>query len=83
MSIQKVLFGKDLLCQAKSGTGKTAVFVLSILNLLKTPKNPFQCVVICPTRELAFQIDKEFNRLGKYINGLVTQRIYGGVPLYP
>lgn len=59
--------------------GKTAVFVLSVLHSIKVPGDPFQCLVLCNTRELAFQISKEFERLGKYIQGLRIQAVYGGV----
>lgn len=74
-----ILYGVDLLCQAKSGTGKTAVFVLGILQNTKVGPEPFQTLVLCNTRELAFQIAKEFERLGKYIQGLKVATIYGGV----
>lgn len=79
--IPKILFGDDLLCQAKSGMGKTAVFVLGVLHSIKIPGDPFQCLVLCPTRELAIQITKEFDRLGKFITGLRTIQLMGGVSL--
>lgn len=59
--------------------GKTAVFVLGVLHNIKIPGDPFQILVLCHTRELAFQISKEFERMGKYINGLKTATLYGGV----
>lgn len=71
--------GEDLLCQAKSGMGKTAVFVLGVLHSLNLSGDPFQCMVICNTRELAFQINSKFERLGKYMEGLRTMVVYGGV----
>lgn len=52
--IPNAIHGKDLLCQAKAGTGKTAVFVLSVLNQLPADAKPFSCLVLCHTRELAF-----------------------------
>lgn len=67
------------MCQAKSGTGKTAVFVLGILHSLVLPGEPFQCLVITNARELALQITKDFDRLGKYLEGLRTQMILGGM----
>lgn len=79
--IYYIIYGVDLLCQAKSGTGKTAVFVLGILQNTKVEQEPFQTLVICNTRELAFQITKEFERLGKYIQGLKVATIYGGVDI--
>lgn len=59
--------------------GKTAVFVLGVLHSIVLPGEPFQCMVICNTRELAFQICKEFERLGKYLEELRTMVVYGGV----
>lgn len=60
----------DILCQAKSGMGKTAVFVLATLQQMELPENqlPQVCVlVMCHTRELAFQISKEYERFSKYM----------------
>lgn len=47
---------QDVLCQAKSGMGKTAVFVISILQNLEPKKGVVQALVLCHTRELAFQV---------------------------
>jgi ATP-dependent RNA helicase UAP56/SUB2 len=66
-TIPQALQGQDILCQAKSGMGKTAVFVISILNQIATEGEnyePHQCIVTCHTRELAHQIFKDFKRLG-------------------
>ena len=46
----------DVLCQAKSGMGKTAVFVLSVLQQLEPQENQVAAVIVCHTRELAFQV---------------------------
>lgn len=46
----------DVLCQAKSGMGKTAVFVLSVLQQLEPVNGQVAAVVICHTRELAYQV---------------------------
>ena len=59
--------------------GKTAVFVLGVLQALQIPGDSFQALVLCHTRELAHQISKEFERLGKFIEGLKIATIYGGV----
>lgn len=56
----------DVLCQAKSGMGKTAVFVLATLHQL-VPKGKVQVLVLANVRELAFQIGHEFNRFSKYL----------------
>lgn len=69
-AIPHALQGRDILCQAKSGMGKTAVFVISILNQLVPGENkeidPHCCIVTCHTRELAHQIHKDFKRLSRY-----------------
>jgi len=59
--------------------GKTAVFVLSILHQIDFDGDKPQCLVLCHTRELAFQITKEFERLGKYFLAMKTETLYGGV----
>jgi superfamily II DNA/RNA helicase len=61
--------------------GKTAVFVISILNRLQKDPKPLSALILCHARELAHQISKEFNRLGKYRLDLKTETIYGGVPI--
>ena len=50
------LGGEQLICQAKSGTGKTAVFVLAGLNTINTDSDNVECLVITNTRELAQQV---------------------------
>ena len=78
------ILGEDLICQAKSGMGKTAVFVIAVLHQLDMKKaDPLQCLVLAHTRELAFQIHKEFERLGRYIYGLRCELFLGGYPLQP
>ena len=74
------LIGVDVLCQAKSGMGKTAVFVLSVLHRLESECDPVSALILCHTRELAYQIEKEFKRFNKYIN-FKTAVIYGGQPI--
>jgi ATP-dependent RNA helicase UAP56/SUB2 len=70
-----------MLTQAKSGMGKTAVFVLTILHSLPKDAPPVSALVLCHTRELAYQIHKEFVRLGKYIKELKSRVFYGGEPI--
>ena len=58
----------DVICQAKSGMGKTAVFVLTTLQQLDlTQSGDVLVVVLCHTRELAFQIQNEYDRFSKYM----------------
>jgi len=61
--------------------GKTAVFVLTILQRLSKDAPPLSALVLCHTRELAYQINKEFIRLGKYLKEIKTRVIYGGEPI--
>lgn len=72
--------GVDILCQAKSGMGKTAVFVLTVLDQLDENPEPVSAIIMGHTRELAFQIKKEFDRFTKYFKNVTTEVIYGGVP---
>lgn len=61
--------------------GKTAVFCISVLNRLQKDPNPISALVLCHTRELAHQISKEFERLGKYRHDVRAETLYGGVPM--
>ena len=65
--IPQAVLGMDILCQAKSGMGKTAVFVLATLQQLELTENQVYVLVMCHTRELAFQISKEYERFSKYM----------------
>lgn len=71
--------GIDVLCQAKAGMGKTAVFVLTTLNRMEqiAEKDKISCLVLANTRELAFQISKEFDRFSTNL-GYKTLTIIGG-----
>ena len=77
-SIPPILQGRDVIGLAQTGTGKTAAFVLPILqHLMKAPGKKVRAAIITPTRELAEQINGIINRLGKY-TGLKSIAIYGG-----
>jgi len=77
--IPQAILGTDVLCQAKSGMGKTAVFVLAVLQQLVPIDGQVSCLVLCHTRELAYQICHEFDRFKKYVAGVKTGVFYGGV----
>jgi ATP-dependent RNA helicase UAP56/SUB2 len=80
--IPQAMLGQHILCQAKSGMGKTAVFVLSVLQQLEETSDKYvQCVVMCHTRELAYQISNEFNRFSKYMPWVKTAVFYGGISI--
>lgn len=65
--IPQAMLGMDIICQAKSGMGKTAVFVLATLQQLQPVDGEVSVLVMCHTRELAFQISKEYERFSKYL----------------
>ena len=78
-ALPAALAGKDLIATAQTGTGKTAVFVLPILQKLLTgPRNRTRALIITPTRELAEQIHESIRDLG-YGTNLRSATIYGGV----
>jgi ATP-dependent RNA helicase UAP56/SUB2 len=79
-AIPQAVLGGDIICQAKSGMGKTAVFVLATLHQLNVEDgDKVSCLVLCHTRELAFQIAHEYERFSKYLPSVKTAVFYGGV----
>merc|ERR1712087_987494 len=79
--IPQAILGMDVLCQAKSGMGKTAVFVLSTMQQLEPVDGQVSVVVMCHTRELAFQISKEYERFSKYLEQTKIAVFFGGMPV--
>lgn len=79
--IPQSILGVDILCQAKSGMGKTAVFVLATLQQVDAVPGEVAVVVLCHTRELAFQIKNEYARFSKYLPDVRSEVFYGGTPL--
>jgi len=77
--IPQAVLGFDIICQAKSGMGKTAVFVLATLHQLSPVDGEIHVVVLCHTRELAFQIQREYQRFAKYLPDVKSRVFYGGV----
>ena len=85
-AIPAAIAGKDIIGCAQTGTGKTAAFVLPILDRLsheQPPKRRFiRSLILTPTRELALQIEKSILRYGRFLN-LRTLAVYGGVNIKP
>ncbi|CAM9278247.1 unnamed protein product [Choristocarpus tenellus] len=79
--IPQAILGVDIICQAKSGMGKTAVFVLATLHQLNPQPGEVSCVVLCHTRELAWQIAREYERFCKHLPEVKVAVIYGGMSL--
>jgi len=85
-SIPVILQKKDLLGCAQTGTGKTAAFVLPLLQMIYQQQlvkkdNRIKALVLTPTRELAIQIGENIRSYGRYLN-VRSQVIFGGVPQY-
>jgi ATP-dependent RNA helicase RhlE len=80
-AIPHVLAGRDVFGCAQTGTGKTAAFVIPLLQLMQEEnrKNSLRTLIIAPTRELALQITDTVRLLGQY-TGLKFAAIFGGVP---
>lgn len=77
-AIPLILEGRDLIACAQTGTGKTAAFILPILNkLAENPTQTTNTLVVCPTRELAIQIEKQVQGFGYFV-GVSSIAVYGG-----
>jgi ATP-dependent RNA helicase UAP56/SUB2 len=79
--IPQSILGIDVICQAKSGLGKTAVFVLSTLQQIEPTDGECSVLVMCHTRELAYQIKNEYNRFSKYMPEIRTAVFFGGISM--
>ena len=80
-SLPLTLAGKDLIAQAKTGSGKTAAFTLPLLMNLNPRRFAVQALVLCPTRELADQVTQEIRRLARAEDNIKTLTLCGGVPV--
>jgi ATP-dependent RNA helicase RhlE len=89
-AIPLVLQGRDLLAAAQTGTGKTAAFVLPILDRMREHANtsfsparhPVRVLILVPTRELAMQVDASVRTYGRTVP-LRSTVVYGGIPIEP
>ena len=80
-AIPVLLEGRDLIGVAQTGTGKTAAYLLPVLDKLATgnlPKDAVHCIIMAPTRELAQQIDQQMQGFSYYIDNVSSVPIYGG-----
>ena len=77
------LGGKDLIAQAKTGSGKTAAFGIPLLNKLEVKSFVVQGLVMCPTRELSNQVAEELRRLARFQQNIKIVTLCGGVPMRP
>ena len=80
-AIPKILEGHDLMGIAQTGTGKTAAYLLPVLDELSHgnyPQDSVNCIIMAPTRELAQQIDQQVEGFAYYLNGVSSVAVYGG-----
>ena len=76
MAIPPIMEGKDVIGKAESGSGKTLAFAIPIVEKIKYPKN-IQVLILTPTRELAEQVCREIQKVGKYTH-VRSLAVYGG-----
>lgn len=82
-SLPHILEGRDVIAQAKTGSGKTAAFGIGLLSRLDLSSFRVQAMVVCPTRELADQVCKEIRRLARFTQNIKILSLCGGVPFGP
>ncbi len=80
-SLPLILSGRDVIAQAKTGSGKTVAFGLGILAKLDTKTFNVQALVLCPTRELADQVSGEIRRLARGVANVKILTLCGGSPV--
>lgn len=77
-AIPALLEGRDVLGQAQTGTGKTAAFGIPMIQRINPSVEGVQCIILCPTRELAIQAADELRKFAKFMHGIKILPIYGG-----
>ena len=82
-SLPLILSGKDVIIQAKTGSGKTAAFGIGLLNRLNPRFFGVQALVMCPTRELAEQVGQSIRQLANRMANVKTVLLCGGKPFGP
>lgn len=82
-SLPIMLKGEDVIAKAKTGSGKTAAFGLSLLHHLNVDYFAVQALVLCPTRELAEQVSQALRRLARLMPNIKILNLSGGIPMKP
>ena len=80
-AIVPMISKKDLIAQAQSGSGKTGTFTISTLQLIDVTKPCTQALILAPTHELAKQISKVIEDIGRFLEGLVVKTLIGGTSI--
>lgn len=81
-TISHILKKRDVLAQAKTGSGKTAAFGIGMLENINIKSYRIQGMVLCPTRELAAQVAGELRRIARFQHNLKILTLTGGTPMY-
>ena len=82
-SLPTMLNGVDVIGEAKTGSGKTAAFGLSLLNCLDMGEFAVQGLILCPTRELAEQVSQALRQLARLMPNVKVLNLSGGMPMKP
>ncbi len=82
-TLPHILEGRDIIAQAKTGSGKTAAFGIGLLSRLDFSSFRVQALILCPTRELADQVCKEIRKLARFTQNIKVLSLCGGVPFGP
>ncbi|MBS4068842.1 MAG: ATP-dependent RNA helicase DbpA [Sulfurimonas sp.] len=82
-SLPFILEGRDVIAQAKTGSGKTAAFGIGLLHKLQVKKFRVQSLILCPTRELADQVAKELRMLARFSHNIKILTLCGGTAFGP
>ena len=80
-TMDALLRDKDMIGQAQTGSGKTAAFMLPILDRIEEDSSDLQALVLCPTRELALQVADATRSFSKYMEKVTVVPVYGGAPI--
>jgi ATP-dependent RNA helicase DeaD len=80
-TMDALLRGRDMVGQAQTGSGKTAAFMLPILEQLEPERQDLQALVLCPTRELALQVADATRSFAKHMPDVTVVPVYGGAPI--
>ena len=81
-AIPYIFSGRDLMCQSRTGSGKTGAFVIPILSGIDSSEDTCQALIMVPTRELAQQVRAEAEKLATH-SGVRTVAVHGGVAYGP
>ncbi|AOS97852.1 ATP-dependent RNA helicase DbpA [Microbulbifer aggregans] len=82
-ALPAIVEGRDVIGQAKTGSGKTVAFGLGLLHKLRVERFRVQSLVLCPTRELADQVARELRKLARAIHNIKILTLCGGMPFGP